>query len=92
MRLFAGRVRDESQLPTGSFKAQGMKTAIASLDRYEKPMQLASMLGTASTDKWSGLLELVRKPTDPRYNSFDWETWHECDVFRAEVERKLAGK
>ena len=55
-------------------------------------MQLASMLGTASTDKWGGLLELVRKPTDPRYNSFDWETWHECDVFRAEVERKLAGK
>jgi hypothetical protein len=20
---------------------------------------------------------------DPRRNSFDWEAWHECDVFRA---------
>ena len=28
---------------------------------------------------------------DPRRNPFDWEVWHECDVFRAEVERRLAG-
>ena len=27
---------------------------------------------------------------DPRRNPFDWEVWHECDVFRAEVERRLA--
>ena len=26
---------------------------------------------------------------DPRYNPFDWETWYECDVFRAEVEAKI---
>jgi hypothetical protein len=25
-------------------------------------------------------------------NPFDWEVWHECDVFRAEVIRRLAGK
>jgi hypothetical protein len=29
---------------------------------------------------------------DPRRNPFDWEVWHECDVFRAEVERRLADK
>jgi WD40 repeat protein len=27
---------------------------------------------------------------DPRRNPFDWEAWHECDVFRAEVEKALA--
>jgi hypothetical protein len=29
---------------------------------------------------------------DPRRNPFDWEVWHECDVFRAEVERRRAGQ
>jgi hypothetical protein len=29
---------------------------------------------------------------DPRYNSFDWETWYECEIFRAEVEAKLDGR
>ena len=29
---------------------------------------------------------------DPRRNPFDLEAWHECDVFRAEVERRLATK
>ncbi len=29
---------------------------------------------------------------DPRRNPFDWELWHECDVFRAEVERRVALK
>ena len=28
---------------------------------------------------------------DPRRNPFDWEVWHECDMFRAAVERQLAG-
>lgn len=26
---------------------------------------------------------------DPRYNAYDWETWYECVVFRAEVEAEL---
>jgi hypothetical protein len=29
---------------------------------------------------------------DPRRNPFDWEAWHECDVFRLECERRLSGK
>jgi hypothetical protein len=32
------------------------------------------------------------EPMDSRRNPFDWEAWHECDVFRAEVERQLSGK
>jgi hypothetical protein len=27
---------------------------------------------------------------DPRHNPFHWEAWHECDVFRAEVEKAMA--
>jgi len=27
---------------------------------------------------------------DPRRNPFDWEAWHECDVFRAAVGKALA--
>ena len=26
---------------------------------------------------------------DPRRNPFDWEAWHECDVFRAQVETAM---
>ena len=55
-------------------------------------MQLASALGTADTDPWASLLEAVRDQSDPRYNPFDWETWHECAVFRAEVEGLLKGR
>jgi len=29
---------------------------------------------------------------DPRRNPFDWEAWHECDVFRSEVEKALANR
>ena len=29
---------------------------------------------------------------DPRHNPFDWEVWLECDVFRAVVEGRFAGK
>ena len=31
----------------------------------------------------------MKQPLDPRCNPFDWETWHGCDVFRAEVEAKV---
>ena len=66
--------------------------AVGWLDRYRRPMQAASTLGTASTAGWGASLELVRDQADPRYNPFDWETWYECQVFRAEVEGLLAKK
>jgi hypothetical protein len=66
--------------------------AVAWLDKYQRPMQVASAVGTASTAGWGGALELLRAQADPRDNPFDWETWFECRVFRAEVEGLLAGK
>ena len=37
----------------------------------------------------SGSAQVLKSQLDPRYNAFDWETWYECEVFRAEVEGKL---
>jgi len=31
-------------------------------------------------------------PADPRYNAFDWETWHEIDVLRRELSPRLEAK
>jgi hypothetical protein len=63
--------------------------AVAWLDRYQQPMQLMSALGAFPGGVWQGAAELVKRPVDPRYNSFDWETWYECEVFRNEVEARL---
>jgi tetratricopeptide (TPR) repeat protein len=35
------------------------------------------------------LFKITKPLDDPRYNPFQWELWHECDVFRAEVEKLL---
>jgi tetratricopeptide (TPR) repeat protein len=35
------------------------------------------------------LFKISKPLDDPRYNPFQWELWHECDVFRAEVEKSL---
>jgi hypothetical protein len=35
------------------------------------------------------LFKITKPLDDPRYNPFQWELWHECDVFRAEVEKAL---
>ena len=43
-------------------------------------------------DPKDGLGDAWKPGEDPRRNPFDWESWHECDVFRAEVERRLADK
>ena len=57
--------------------------AVAWLDRYQTPMQVT--LGGV----WSANGELLKSQIDPRYNAFDWETWYECVVFRAEVAARL---
>ena len=57
--------------------------AVAWLDRYQPPMQ--GLLGGL----WSGSTQVLKSQLDPRYNAFDWETWYECEVFRAEVEGRL---
>ena len=35
---------------------------------------------------------LFAPPTDPRYNAFDWETWHEIDVLRRELAPRFEAK
>jgi WD40 repeat protein/tRNA A-37 threonylcarbamoyl transferase component Bud32 len=66
--------------------------AVAWLDRHRLLLQAASASSVSAATPWAGPAELLRVPDDPRRNPFDWETWHECDVFRAEVERRLQGK
>jgi hypothetical protein len=35
--------------------------------------------------------EPVRDQTDPRHKPLDWETWYECQAFRAEIEGAAQG-
>ena len=56
------------------------------LDRPRNPMQTANVASHAAVNGWAALGEAVKPIEDPRYNPFDWEAWHECAVFRAEVE------
>jgi WD40 repeat protein/serine/threonine protein kinase len=63
--------------------AQWYAKAAAWLDRFQLPMQLVA------GGFWSASVDVLRSQIDPRYNSFDWETWYECEIFRAEVEGKL---
>jgi hypothetical protein len=42
-----------------------------------------------ANNPWAGLGSLLTPTDDPRRNPFDWESWHESDVFRAEVDRRL---
>jgi len=38
-----------------------------------------------------GVAPLFAPAADPRYNAFDWETWHEIDVLRRELAPRFAG-
>jgi hypothetical protein len=38
---------------------------------------------------WNAIDEACKPIDDPRHNTFDWKSWHECDVFRAQAERLL---
>jgi hypothetical protein len=35
---------------------------------------------------------MIKPLADLRRTPFDWEVWHRCEVFRAELERRLARK
>ena len=63
--------------------------AVAWIDRYQQPMQVASAVGCAPSGPLFAATELHKPPLDPRYNPFDWETWHELEVFRREAEAKF---
>ena len=57
--------------------------AVTWLDRYQPP--LSAVLGGG----YLVTATIQKSQMDPRYNPFDWETWYECEVFRAEVDEKM---
>jgi serine/threonine protein kinase len=65
------------------------KAATEWLDRPRNPMRAAN-IATHAINPWSAIREAFKPIDDPRHNLLDWESWHECDVFRGEVERLLA--
>jgi tetratricopeptide (TPR) repeat protein len=67
------------------------KAAADWLDRPRNPTRAANIV-THAINPWNAIGEAFKPIDDPRHNPFDWESWHECDVFRAEVERLLAVK
>lgn len=68
------------------------RAATVWLDQPGRPIRAANIVTHGALNPWTGLAAAVAPIDDPRRNPFDWETWHECDVFRAEVEGRLEGK
>ena len=62
------------------------------LDRPRNPIRAAEVTTKSAINGWAALGEAFKPIDDPRHNTFDWESWHESDVFRAEVEAGLAKK
>ncbi len=50
------------------------------------------MVTQSALTPWDGLVAAGAPVDDLRRNPFDWEVWHECDVFRAEMEQALAAR
>ncbi len=59
------------------------------LDLPREPSRAAEVITKCAVNGWAALGEAIKPIDDPRHNTMDWETWHESDVFRAEVERLL---
>jgi hypothetical protein len=68
------------------------RTATDWLDRFENPTRAANIVSHCGMSPWAGLGQALTPIDDPRRNAFDWESWHECDVFRAEIERLMRAK
>ena len=63
------------------------RAATVCLERFEQPIQAANTVSHFVTTPWAGLGEAFAPVDDPRRNPFDWEAWHECDVFRRPEKR-----
>jgi hypothetical protein len=59
--------------------------ATAWLDGQQEAVRAADLAGTLPAGVLPGMAPLFVAPTHPRYNAFDWETWHELDVLRREL-------
>jgi tetratricopeptide (TPR) repeat protein len=74
-------------------KAKEMWTkATAWLDRGQEAVRAANVAGTFPAGVLPGMAALLAPPADPRYNPFDWETWHEIDVLRRELAPRFEAK
>jgi len=74
-------------------KAKALWTkATAWLDRGQEAVRAANVVGVLPGGVLPGVAPLFAPPADPRYNAFDWETWHEIDVLRRELAPHLAGR
>jgi hypothetical protein len=72
-------------------KAKALWTkATAWLDSQQEAVRAAVLAGTLPAGALLGVAPLFVAPTHPRYNTFDWETWHEIDVLRRELAPRFA--
>jgi hypothetical protein len=55
-------------------------------------VRAANLAGTLPAGSLPGIAPLFVPPTQPRYNAFDWETWHELDVLRRELAPRFPAK
>jgi hypothetical protein len=62
------------------------------LERGQEAVRAANVVGELPAGLLPGLERLFASPIHPRYNSFDWETWHEFDVLRRELAPLLEAK
>jgi tetratricopeptide (TPR) repeat protein len=66
--------------------------ATAWLDRGQAAVRAANVVGALPGGVLPGVAMLLAPPADPRYNAFDWETWHEIDVLRRELAPRFEAK
>jgi len=52
----------------------------------------ANVVGTLPGGVLPGAAALFAPSADPRYNPFDWETWHEIEVLRRELAPRFEAK
>ena len=84
--LLAGAYLDLKQLDEAK---RFYRAANDWLERYERPIRAMNLVSHSALNPWAGLAQAYVPVDVPRRNPFDWESWHECDVFRAEVEARM---
>jgi len=63
--------------------------AVEWLDKVQRPLWACDLVAAGFSSPWQALANLAGPYGDPRYNEFDWESWRECEVFRARVESMM---
>jgi hypothetical protein len=66
--------------------------ATAWLDRGQEAVRAANVFGASPAGALPGVAALFAPLADPRYNAFQWETWHEIEVLRRELAPRFEAK